>query len=239
MDYKHFLEILISKIKNNYPDAEVEVHSITKNNGIVLDGVVIREEDKRISPTIYLQSFYERVTDDDSIDNVISEIICMYERHKGDEVPLGVVDCISDFSEVSSNIYYQVINYEKNKQLLSGCPHRKLLDLAIVYRMSITVNDDDESIGSVLIKNELAFNVWHTTEDELYSIAVENTPLLFEPVAQNISDVLIEMMRLKGIEESELLDSLYQCDIGKHMMVVTNKSTLFIVYLNDKKKMFR
>ena len=51
------------------------MHSITKNNGIVLDGVVIREEDQRISPTIYLQSFYERVTDDDSIDNVISEII--------------------------------------------------------------------------------------------------------------------------------------------------------------------
>lgn len=54
MDYQQFKETVVEGLKNIYPNATVSLASVEKNNGIELDGVVIREEGQNISPNIYL-----------------------------------------------------------------------------------------------------------------------------------------------------------------------------------------
>ena len=49
---------------------------------------------------------------------------------------------LSDFEKIKDIIYYKVINYEMNRALLSKIPHFKFLDLAIVFY--IIVSKDEE-----------------------------------------------------------------------------------------------
>ena len=49
MDYQQFKETVVEGLKNIYPYATVSLASVKKNNGIELDGVVIRELGQNIS----------------------------------------------------------------------------------------------------------------------------------------------------------------------------------------------
>lgn len=50
MDYKSFIQYVQQEIQNQYPDAEVIVNEVRKNNGKKLDSLVINENHERIVP---------------------------------------------------------------------------------------------------------------------------------------------------------------------------------------------
>ena len=83
MTYKQFLE----KIKQGVCDfmgGEVEVimSTIMKNNGIFMDGLSIIEDGKNISPTIYINGYYEEYKQGKSISSIIYDIVAIYEDGK-------------------------------------------------------------------------------------------------------------------------------------------------------------
>ena len=60
MNYEDFC----NKVKNAASElfgenTRAEITSVTKNNGLILKGLTIKHEDSRISPTVYLEAFYE------------------------------------------------------------------------------------------------------------------------------------------------------------------------------------
>ena len=220
MDYQQFKETVVEGLKNIYPDATVSLASVKKNNGIELDGVVIRELGQNISPNIYLQSWFSMVASGDDIGDVINRISRCYEEHKVASVADDFISFISDYSAVRNRIYCILINAEKNQELLNECPHRKMLDLAIVYRINVEMFDG--TVGSILIRNEI-MKMWKVTEQDIYAAAKNNTKSLFEPTIQNINEVLIEMMHGRGCSDSELMDAIYNFDIENHMFVATNR----------------
>lgn len=44
-----------------FEDATVSVHQVVKNNDCVLDGMTIRTEESNISPTVYLNQYFEQI----------------------------------------------------------------------------------------------------------------------------------------------------------------------------------
>lgn len=66
--------------------------------------------------------------------------------------------------------------------------------------------------------------LWSITEEDLFITALTNTSSLFEPIVQSMGEVLIEMMRIKGTEEQEVLDASYNMELDKHLLVVTSNS---------------
>lgn len=221
MDYQQFLRNVLDGLMNIYPEHDISLHSVKKNNGIVLDGICIKDRDSNIAPTLYMESFYTMIKSGYCIDEVIKRICSVYESHNDVNLSLDEIADISDFSIVSKNIYYVVVNYEKNKELLANCPHRRVHDLAIVYRINIYVGD---GLGSVLIKNEMADNIWHVDEKYLYETAVKNTSTLFCPMVQSMNEVLVEIMHGKDDYNQEILDSVCNLDLERHMLVVSNNA---------------
>ena len=222
MDYQQFKETVVEGLKNIYPDATVSLASVKKNNGIELDGVVVKELGQNISPNIYLQNWFSMAASGEDIDVVINRISRCYEEHKVSNVADDFISSISDYLAVSNRIYCILINAEKNQELLNECPHRKMLDLAIVYRINVEMFDG--TVGSILVRNEIANNIWHVNEQELFDVATCNTKSLFEPTVQNIKEVFIEMMHGRGCSDSELMDVIYNFDVGNHLYVITNKA---------------
>ena len=66
MESKDFVEQVKEQIQDFLPekfaDAAVEVNQIVKNNDCVLDGLMVRTEESNISPTIYLNPYFEQMT---------------------------------------------------------------------------------------------------------------------------------------------------------------------------------
>ena len=59
MNYQDFLNAVVDCVKKIVgKEAEVFIHRVTKNNGIVLDGIVIMTRHSNFSPTIYLNGYY-------------------------------------------------------------------------------------------------------------------------------------------------------------------------------------
>ena len=111
-------------------------------------------------------------------------------------------DEILQFSNVKSKIYFSLINYDRNKDILQEIPHRKFLDLAVTYKVLGKVGM--RGILSANVNNSL-LEVWNTTEEELYNLAKENTPKLFNFMSCNIIDV---------IKESEdIIEDLYEGEV--------------------------
>ena len=50
----------MERLERDIPDPKhISIQQVTKNNGIVLDGLSIMENDCNISPTLYLNYYYD------------------------------------------------------------------------------------------------------------------------------------------------------------------------------------
>ena len=88
MNYQEFLNYIKENFvtyykrsqSQNVEEAEysVELQRIIKNNGIVLDGMIIRKDTEDISPTIYLNSYFELYQMGKPLNVIFEEIILQY-----------------------------------------------------------------------------------------------------------------------------------------------------------------
>ena len=60
MNYSTFQTVIMERLERDIPDPKhISIQQVTKNNGIVLDGLSIMENDCNISPTLYLNYYYD------------------------------------------------------------------------------------------------------------------------------------------------------------------------------------
>ena len=91
-----------------------------------------------------------------------------------------------DFGQIRRNLFYRLINYKENQELLSSVPYTRFLDLAKVYYADCQIG---ETVGSILIHHKY-IEEWGITEDELIAAAEENTPILYPVKLKPLSSVL-------------------------------------------------
>ena len=68
-------------LPEKFADAAVEVNQIVKNNDCVLDGLMVRTEESNISPTIYLNPYFEQIQDGAELDDILAQIASVYQSH--------------------------------------------------------------------------------------------------------------------------------------------------------------
>jgi hypothetical protein len=190
----------------------VTLNHVIKNNGCELDGLVIMEKGKNVAPTIYLNSYYEQYMEGKNLDDIVGEILHIYTIHK-DTIRIDT-DNFGDFEKMKNCILYKVVNYEKNKKLLESVPHKKILDLAVVYYCLLGQFGDESA--TALIYNRHLEN-WKISEEELYKSALENTPQMLESRIYPMSSIINKMC---GEEEEVNIAG------PMDMYVLTNKCRL-------------
>ena len=67
-------ESILDFLPEKYENAIVSINTVTKNNGRELQAVCVRTQESNISPTIYLESFYEQYKNGADLDAVVNEI---------------------------------------------------------------------------------------------------------------------------------------------------------------------
>lgn len=94
---------------------------------------------------------------------------------------------LQEFENVRGKIIYRLVNYEKNKELLEDCPHRRLHDLAVTFRWVAHI--DDDGVSTSLITNRQV-KEWGITVNDLVLAAQQNTPRLFPAKIIDMEEML-------------------------------------------------
>ena len=204
---KEVKEAVESKVGTGF---DVTVNKVTKNNNLILDGLVIKATDTNIAPTIYLNGYYERYEDGAmNLDDVVESIIDTYNHHNSVTFDIST---FTDFDAVKNRICYKLVNTASNKKLLEDVPHRELFDLSIVYYVVVSV--EANVTGSIIIHNN-HIKLWDITENDLYEFASDNTKRLLPAGIKSMFDTLSEMVDMEDLPNTD--DFMY---------VLTNKEKL-------------
>ena len=206
MNFKNFTDEMKKQVQARLGEGKVvELRSVLKFNNVRLCGLTITEEGKNISPTIYLESFYEAYCRGASLSAIVDALVDSYLN-----VPLKEsvdVSFFKNFEKVKGRIAYRLLNVEKNRELLADVPFIPYLDLAICFFYSF--GDMAAGEGSILIRRS-HMEMWNTDVRELFLLAQENTRKLF-PVDLMRMQTLLEGML--GDEGKEMPDEMEQVNI--------------------------
>lgn len=218
MNYEEFKTQVVNKIREvEAPSTEVNVISVTKNNGLVLDALTILRAGKNVSPTIYLEKYYRFFCMGNvPLEEVVERIL---QEHAAHDISVPVnAEQLLDFANVKNRIYPRLVNYARNRSFLDEVPHRRFLDLAVIYYFEISEKPIGEAT-MILRNRDLAR--WQMQEEELYNLAMANVrrdkPTLVTPIGDILGE--IDDQPLSGEQETAL--SHWQ------MNVATNKERFY------------
>lgn len=223
MEFTSFKTLVKEEIERRAGEAySVRLNDVMKNNGVVLCGLTVMQDDSNISPTIYLNNYYEAYENGQAtLGMVINDVMDVYNKNKVNR-KLDMRYFLN-YESVKSRIAFKLINTQKNKELLKDIPHMEFLDLSIVFQFLIS----DENIGaaSILIHNAHA-KLWGVDERELYKRAMQNTPKLLQYELKNMRDVIGDILHSEINQYHEDDYNEYMEELGRciPMYVLSNKN---------------
>lgn len=143
----------------------------TKNNQTDLHGILLERENSTISYTAYLESYFKEYQKGLPLSSIVNRILNLYHQFK---VP--PFNDFSKFEKYKGEVIFTLINSKFNKDLLDDIPHIPFLDLAIVFRLLLSVVGGDST--TILITKKHV-EIWGISLSDLYSLARANTPKIF------------------------------------------------------------
>lgn len=190
MSFKQFITKVTDGVQKFYgTDVDVTVRDVRKNNGVILKGMTIFSKESNLSPTIYLDPFYEEYERGESLSDVMKQIIHIYEESKVKQIIN--MDFFDDYEKVKKQLFCKLINYEKNEEILKEIPHRRYFDLAIVCYYAYA--NDFIGNGTIMIYN-VHLKDWKVDSEQLIETALENTEKMLGYQSTNMLDMLREMI---------------------------------------------
>lgn len=219
MNYETFKSSAVTSIQNYFGDnASVSLHPIMKNNNIRLDGLLIQDQSSNVTPTLYLNHYYDDYLCGKSFSSVLNDIVTAYRNN----LPKENIDFsfFKDYDQIKDQIIYKLINYNQNQNLLKEVPYFRFLDLAIVFCCYLP--DMPGGNATILIYNH-HLNLWNITADLLYDQAVKNTPLLLPYEIAGMEDTLKKLCPAFCLQPSDS-DSFTKLP---SMYVLTNTEKLY------------
>lgn len=212
MEFHIFVEKVVATLKESLGEAyEIQVTEVVKNNNIHLTGVVITKRPANVSPTIYLNQYYQKYQEEGNFQQTVGEMMALYEQ-QAKELQLDM-SFFTDFTQVKERLYHKLVHYEKNKKMLEDVPHIRWNDLAVVFYYAM----EQDVVGRATItirKEHLA--IWKQEEGMLFAIAQEN-------MRRDMPELLVPMKEL--LEEMTGVELEKQYDVP--MYVLTNKEKIF------------
>lgn len=196
MTFDEFNEEVNKRAAMRYPDMDVSIREVLKNNGTILHGFSMSPKDGgfSISPTIYMEDFFSKVQDGMDISDAIERIFSTFDSHidKSQDIKF-TGELLTDPDYVRTHVFMTLVNKEKNAELLADAPHKDFYDLSVEYRIRVNIGDESEGVGSILIKNNI-LDMSGVKADELHDLAMKNTRANFGVTVRTMRDVMVSMM---------------------------------------------
>ena len=173
----------------------VRVNEVMKNNGKVMTALVVMDGGKsRMYPNVYIDKEMEdwrvgRMSLDELVDDVV-------ERYKAvTDQGLPAVPKVSR-EMILNGAIIQVVNAEKNAELLKQVPNVRFCDLAAIVRAEIDLGDQT---GEMVVTNQMIAG-FDIDRDQLLKNAAENTKKNSGFECLDLRKLLMELAGMGGKE---------------------------------------
>lgn len=224
MSDNQFLKEIKAAVQKRLGDGyEIQIQQIRKNNGVLLDGLIIWKEKNSVAPTIYLNSYYMDYSQGKSIDKILEDIMSIYKENS--DVNLGEMRKFLDFNNLRDKVAFKLIQKEKNQELLKEIPYFEFLDLAVVFYLLLDENQGGQMTALI---NNSHMEQWGVTREELNHLAKKNTPVLLPPEIRTIKEVMYEILKehLKELDTDEIMGDIFDDSESLAMYVLSNKKQI-------------
>lgn len=249
MNYEEFLANVCRGMREligeeDMQDKTVSLQKVIKNNDVELDALVITSKEHNMSPTIYLNHYYDDITAGRDFDDIIDEIFGLYCRHS-DNLQFDI-EQFREFEKIQDKIVYKIVNANNNKKSLKSIPHIKVLDFAIIFMCLL----EDGNIGDATVtihKDHIA--MWNITVNRLYKTAKRNMPRLLPAEIKNMDEIVKKLIVddiQRDIDSSDDLRESFENEYGSVDQVADDimdninemRHEMKMFVLTNTKKMF-
>lgn len=207
MNYQQFIEEVERRVKEKIKGNEtitVYIHTAVKNNGKERKGITVSEKGIHISPTIYLEEYFQQFQEGKPIEKIVEKILQLYEEvkcsHPCEE------SLLQNYKELKGKFACKLIHRGKNEKLLNDIPYVPWMDLAIVVFVLLEVSP--YGTATALVRKE-HLEIWGLTEAQLFDEAKKNTPILLPYQFCPMRKLLREICPYAVDEGEEEEESLY------------------------------
>jgi hypothetical protein len=179
---KHRLE------KSMGDEYDILLHTVTKNNGGRSEGIIIRKKDGYFAHNLYLEGLYKKYIKGMPMEDAVKELEKAYYEAFSKKAE-NTID-LNSYEQIKDNIFYRIVNYERNKEILSEIPYLPFLDLAVTFHC--LVQNKNENISSIHITYRHLI-MWGINVKTVTEQAMENTPRIFPAKINTLEEVIGEM----------------------------------------------
>lgn len=223
MDYPGFIDYIQEHVREficcneDWDDiVDIRIVPVIRNNETVVNTMWILEDGRLRCPQINLDDFFRDYCMSLDMDGVMEGILDIYRRSRSDDSLLDPED-MEDFFKIRDRIVLRLVSGSRNRNTLKLCPHRKLFDMAITYR--ILAGKNSGGISTLLVTDRL-MQLWGLDEAAVYALALTNTQRIFPPRLKDMETVMGE---LSGAFPEEEKDGFFpKQGFHRNMMILTN-----------------
>lgn len=227
MDYEIFKELVKEQFLNYLPaefrDFGIRLETVHKTNG-TLDGLAVVPPADRageVFPTVYVDHMY----DDYMLGGDFRQAL-QNAAEKWVEAYENVPEACRDFSLLGAEkrLMMELVNTEKNREMLAGMPHREFHDLSVIYRL--VTGSDSTAVYSSMVSSSMA-DLMGMDEQQLYEAAFANTREMFPTEIKTMTEIMREIFISEG-NPGELADIMIgEPEPVETLYVITNEKRTF------------
>ena len=218
-EYTEFLSEILKRVEEKYEGkVKGEICHSVKNNGVLVTGLLLKGEEKRVAPSFYLeQQFSEWTHGRCSLEEITKRLCETYEEEVKRSSHL-VSEIKFEWEEFRRNVFMRLVNKEKNKELLNEIPHQEFMDLALLFYYSVPISGG--MLGTLIITKE-HLGILNISEEELYQAAKSNCERFRPAKVCCMEEVVCDLAKKLGVDVQEA------CSNYPFLYVLTNSSGMF------------
>lgn len=223
ISFRQFVECMRKEQEKKFKGRlAIEVERVKENNGVLVTGLAGKKPEDKEGIMVYLDSYYDAYKEGVELEQLSEDIYDMFNTYEKPDFPL---DELGDFEQVKDKIFYKLVNYDKNLEMLKEVPHVPYLDLALTFHVLAGRDETGQSICPVRQKDRMK---WGQDIGALYELAKENTPKLF-PVSLCSMGWFMENVLKESQEECERpeLDKFLSYKMDSPLYILSNQSGIY------------
>ena len=189
MDQQLFNNVVTERIMDFLPPIYAGYKPETKKVNKVNEAktaLMLLPEDKGLcsaTPMVYLDDMYELFQEKEDLDDTMKSIANIFMNNIYSPTEQEAVSF--DFKSLKNRVVMEIINSERNEELLSELPHREVINMAVIYRVIMRLCDDG-GFDSIIV-NDHVLEEMGVDRSEVHELAMRNTTDIFEPVIMELS----------------------------------------------------
>lgn len=243
MNFTSFTQTILKNLQEKLgDDYSVFSHTVKKNNGVTLTGIMTKRKNFSASPAFYIDDLYREGISQEEIRGITDTLCSRLQNAELREDP-----DLSDFMEfdrAKEKLAFKLIHAERNRELLQEIPHKLFHDLALVFYY--TVQEAPFYGNAAILVYNSHLRQWKVSEHLLLQTALENTPTLFPAVIENMQEVM-EKILMDSLEddlpqptegEENLFNEGWKEELTRQMLEEQARAQSSMFVLSNRQKLY-